>query len=148
MWISRWLLLLAGVVALAAVHTDYDRKADFARYRTYSWIGVRGDSGVQAAVDAQLAAKGWTRVASGGDASVAAIAKDTVKSFYDGYPGWGWNGWGANGTAATPEQAGSLTVDVFDARTKKLIWRGTATDTKQLDRVVAEMFDKFPPKRD
>ena len=157
----------AACVAFAAVHTDYDHKADFGRYHTYSWIGVRAGNSlwqdrIAGAVDSQLAAKGWTRVASGGDASVAAMGKvserDTMQTFYDGFPGWGWNGWGGMGTATTnvvPEQVGNLTVDVFDSGTKKLIWRGTSSDTlsakpekndKKLDHAVAEMFDHFPPK--
>jgi hypothetical protein len=159
--------LICSAVAFAAVHTDYDHKADFGRFRTYSWIGVRAGNSlwqdrIAAAVDSQLAAKGWTRVASGGEASVAALGKvderDTLQTFYNGLPGWGWNGWGASGTAATntaPEAVGNLTVDVFDSGTKKLLWRGTATETlsakpekndKKLERAVAEMFDHFPPK--
>jgi hypothetical protein len=40
-------LLAAAIVAFAAakITTDYDHHADFSRYHTYSWIGVRaGDS--------------------------------------------------------------------------------------------------------
>ena len=50
------------------------------------------------AVDSQLAAKGWTRVDSGGDAAVSAFGKvserGTLQTFYNGFPGWGWRGWG------------------------------------------------------
>jgi hypothetical protein len=44
-------------------------------------------------------------------------------------------------------------VDIFDTPTLKLIWRGVASDTlsgkpekdeKKLEKVVAEMFKKFP----
>jgi hypothetical protein len=171
MRISRFLLPLAAaaacVVAFAAVQTDYDHHADFGRYHTYSWIGVRAGNSlwqdrITSAVDSQLAAKGWTRVNSGGDASVSAFGRvnerDTMQTFYDGYPGWGWTGWGGMGTVKTqvvPEAVGALNVDVFDSATKKLIWRGTASDTlsskpdkndKKLDHAVEEMFDHFPPK--
>lgn len=171
MRISRFLvpaaIAAACVVAFAAVHTDYDHHADFGRYHSYSWIGVRAGNSlwqdrIQSAIDSQLAAKGWTRVGSGGDASVAAFGKvnerDTMQTFYNGFPGWGWMGWGGMGTATTqvvPEAVGTLNVDVFDSGTKKLIWRGTSSDTlsekpekndKKLDHAVAEMFDHFPPK--
>src|SRR5215475_9455108 len=90
-------LLATAVLAFAAAHisADYDHHADFSRYRTYSWIGVRaGDSlwqdRIQSAVEGQLAAKGWTRVPSGGDAAVSAIGRvnerDTIQTFYDGFP--------------------------------------------------------------
>jgi hypothetical protein len=166
--ISRILIpaaLLAGL-AIAKVSTDYDHKADFSRYHTYSWIGVRTANSlwqerIMGAVDSQLAAKGWTKVGSGGEASISAFGKtverDNMQTFYDGFPGWGWHGWGGMGTATTtviPERVGNLTIDVFDSTTKKLIWRGTASDTlsskpekndKKLDKAVEEMFEHFPP---
>jgi hypothetical protein len=169
----RYTLLLAGLAAAlvafaaAKVTTDYDHHADFSRYHTYSWIGVSaGDqlwqSRIQGAVDSSLASKGWTRVASGGDASVAAhgraTERDTLQTFYDGFPGWGWRGWGGMTTATTyvvPEEVGALTVDVFDGATKNLIWRAQATETlsskpehneHKLDEAVQKMFDKFPPR--
>jgi hypothetical protein len=113
------------------------------------------------AVDSQLAAKGWTKVASGGDAAVSAFGRvtqqDTLQTFYDGFPGWGWRGWAGMGTATTeviPENVGNLTVDIFDGSTKQLIWRGRAAkllsdkpekNEKKLDDAVADMFKHFPP---
>ncbi|MDR3700119.1 MAG: DUF4136 domain-containing protein [Candidatus Sulfopaludibacter sp.] len=164
--------VLASAVALcAAVRTDYDHKADFGHYRTYSWIGVRaGDSlwqdRITSAVDSALAAKGWTKVPSGGEATVSAFGRtreqDTLQTFYDGFPGWGWDaGWWGGGmdmgestTQVVPERVGNLTVDIFDANTKKLIWRGVASDAvgdnpekneKKMDKTVDDMFKKFPP---
>jgi hypothetical protein len=168
--IARLLLpavLGAVCVAFAAVQTDYDHKADFSRYHTYSWIGVRAGNSlwqdrIMGAVDSQLAAKGLTKVASGGDMAVSAFGKtseqDTLQTFYDGFPGWGWMGWGGTGTATTtaiPERVGTLNVDIFDGASKHLIWRGTSTETlsskpekndKKLEHAVTEMFDHFPPK--
>ena len=157
-----------ALAAFAAdTQTDYDHKADFSRYKTYSWIGVRASNSlwqdrIKGQVDSALAAKGWTRVDSNGDAAVSAFGKttqqDTLQTFYSGYPGWGWSGWGGMSTATTsviPERVGSLVVDIFDGQTKKLVWRGTASDTlsdkpekndKKLEHAVSEMFDKFPPK--
>jgi hypothetical protein len=74
--------------------------------------------------------------------------------------GWGWRGFGGMGmgestTTVDDTPVGSLNVDLFDSRTKKLIWRGTASqtlsdkpekNTEKLDKAVAEMFRKFPPK--
>lgn len=162
--------IMAGAAGIlfAAVHTDYDKKADFSRYHTYSWIGVRaGDSlwqdRITNAVDNALQAKGWQKVASGGDASVSAFGrtaeKDTIETFYNGFPGWGWRAswWGMGSTTTTvlPEKVGNLTVDVFDGSNKQLIFRGRASETvsgkpekneKKMDEAVNEMFKKFPPK--
>jgi Domain of unknown function (DUF4136) len=159
-------LVCAAVVAFAAVSTDYDHHADFSRYHTYSWIGVNAGNSlwqdrIMNAVDSQLAAKGWTKVASGGDAAISAFGKtterDTLQTFYDGFPGWGWRGWGGMGMATTdvvPERVGNLTVDIFDGSSKQLIWRGTASEAiggkpekneKKMDHEVEDMFKHFPP---
>lgn len=73
--ISRTLPVIAAFAAAlyADVATDYNHKVDFGRYHTYSWIGVKAGNQlwqdrIMSAVDSQLAAKGWTKVASGGDA--------------------------------------------------------------------------------
>lgn len=166
----KFIIPMAAVfvcAAWAAHSVDYDHHADFGRYHTYSWIGVRAGNSlwqdrITSAVNSQLSAKGWTMVPSGGDAAVSAFGKvtqqDTLQTFYDGFPGWGWRGWGGMGMATTetvPEQVGNLTVDIFDGNTKHLIWRGMASDSlsgkpekndKKLDKAVADLFEKFPPK--
>ena len=157
---------LLGVVSLAfavSVHTDYDHKADFGHYRTYSWIGVNAGNSlwqdrIMGAVDSQLAAKGLTRVDSGGDVAVSSFGKtteqDTMETFYNGFPGWRWGGFGTATTEVIPQRVGNITVDLFDGASKRLLWRGTATDTlsskpdkndKKLEHAVQEMFDHFPP---
>ena len=95
-----------------AVRTDYDHKADFGRYHTYSWVGVKaGDSAsqdrVMQAVDSALAAKGWQRVPSGGDAAVAATesvsADYTVDTFLETpLSGYHWQEEWVQTTGATP----------------------------------------------
>ncbi len=156
-----------ALIALAAeVHTDYDHKADFEKYHTYSWIQAKASDSlwedrIMGAVDSQLATKGWTKVASGGDASVAAVGttrnEPTFTTFYDGMPGWRWRGFSATTATTTVDynRVGTLVVDVFDSGTKQLLWRGVASDTlsskpdkndKKLDEAVQKMFDKFPPK--
>jgi hypothetical protein len=158
---------ISACVAWASVSTDYDHHADFSRYHTYYWIGVKAGNSlwqdrIMSAVNAQLAAKGWTMNQGSGDAGVSAFGhvneQDTLQTFYDGFPGWGWRGWAGMGAATTeaiPEKVGNLTVDIFDGDTKQLIWRGQATDTlsgkpdkndKKLDHSVEDMFKKFPPK--
>jgi len=159
---------IAACLAFAAdISTDYDHHADFGRYHSYSWIGVRAGNSlwqgrIMQAVDSALAAKGWTKRESGGDAAVSAFGKtqeqDTLQTFYDGFPGWGWRGWGGGmgmaTTTAVPERIGTLNVDIFDGNTKQLVWRGTAQNTlsakpekndQKLDHAVDEMFKHFPP---
>lgn len=158
---------ISACVVWASVSTDYDHKADFSKYHTYYWIGVKAGNSlwqdrIMSAVNAQLTAKGWTLSQGSGDAGVSAFGhvneQDNLQTFYDGFPGWGWRGFGGMGTATTevvPEKVGNLTVDIFDGNTKQLIWRGQSTETlsakpekndKKLDNAVSDMFKKFPPK--
>ena len=63
-------LLCAGASFGQQVKTDYDRGADFSQYKTYSWEKVQTQnplwvSRIKQAVNADLAAKGWTPVSFG-----------------------------------------------------------------------------------
>jgi hypothetical protein len=119
---------------------------------------------IKSAVNASLGAKGWTMVDSGGDVSIVAmeITKDqqTLNTLYDGFGGgWGWRRFGGGGfgestTTTETYKVGTLVVDLFDTKTKELIWRGNASDTlsnnsnkniKNLDKEVEKMFKQFPP---
>ena len=161
------MLLLAGKLSAAQVKTDYDRNADFGQYKTYSWEQVKTQDPlnvdrIKNAVNTTLAAKGWTQVASGGDVSVMAIEitrnQQTLNTYYDGFGGgWRWRGFGGMGEATTTTETykfGTLVVDLFDAKTKQLVWRGNSSDTlsnnsnkniQNLDKDVEKMFKKFPP---
>jgi len=166
---SAALVAVSACLLFASVHTDYDHKADFSRYHSYSWIGVNAGNSIwqeriTQAVDSALSAKGWSKVQGGGDAAVSALGKtterDNLETFYTGFPGWGWRAgwWGGMGTTETqvvPERIGTLTVDLFDGNTKQLIFRGQSSDTlsgnaekndKKMEHAVDEMFKKFPTK--
>jgi hypothetical protein len=174
MKVQRAVLVLMGVVLLFAaklsagqVKTDYDRSANFGQYKTYSWEQVKTRDPLDAdriknAVNTALAAKGWTLVNTGGDVSVVAMEmthnQQTLNTFYDGFGGgWRWRGFGGLGEATTTTETykvGTLVVDLFDARTKQLIWRGDSSDTlsnnsnkniQSLDKDVEKMFKQFPP---
>jgi Domain of unknown function (DUF4136) len=149
------------------VKTDYDRTANFSQYKTFSWEKVQTADPlwvgrIKAAVDAALAAKGWTQVESGGDISIVAIEMNrnhqTLNTFYDDFGGgFRWRGFGGFGeSTTTPETytVGTLVVDLFDAKTKDLVWRGVSSgmlsdksnkNIENLNRGVHKLFQHFPP---
>jgi hypothetical protein len=163
------MLLFAGKLSAQDVKTDYDRKADFGKYKTYSWEQIKTKNPLDADrikndVNGVLAAKGWTQVNSGGDVSIVAMEiarnQQTLNTFYDGLGGgWGWRGFGGGGfgeatTTTDTYKVGTLVLDLFGAKTKQLLWRGTSSDTlsnnsekniKNLDKGVEKMFKQFPP---
>ena len=160
-------LLLAKASFAQQVKTDYDRAANFSQYKTYSWEKVQTPDPlwvdrIKAAVDTTLAAKGWTQVGSGGDISIIAMEMNqdhqTLNTFYDDFGGgWRWRGFGGFGESTTTSdtyRVGTLVVDLFDAKTKNLVWRGVSSGTlsnksdkniENLKRGVQKMFQHFPP---
>ena len=163
------MLLFAGRLSAQDVKTDYDHNADFTQYKTYSWEHVQTKDPlfidrIKSAVNAALAAKGWTQVDSGGDVSIIAIQttqdQQTLNTFYDGFGGgWGWRRFGGGGfgeatTTTETYKVGTLVVDLYDSKTKQLLFRGTSSDTlsnnsnkntENLDKGVEKIFKKFPP---
>ena len=165
---ALFFVTLLGAALAQQVKTDFDHQANFSQYKTYSWQEIKPTNSlwnarIKSAIDAQLAAKGWTQVDNGGDVAIVAIATShterTLQTFYDGMGGgWRWRGFGGMGDATTTEQdykEGTLLVDMYDGKTKQLIWRGSAedmvsnkpeTNEKNLNKGVAKMFKKFPPQ--
>jgi hypothetical protein len=161
-------LVVAAVSFAQDVKSDYDHSANFSQYKTFSWEKVQTKDPlmvdrIKDAVNSALSAKGWTLVPSGGDVEVFAIEttqdQQTLDTFYNGFGGgrrWGGFGGGFGDATTTVDtyKVGTLVVDLFDAKTEKLIWRSSASDTlssnadkntKNLDKGVNKMFQHFPP---
>ncbi len=160
-------LMFAAVSFAQHVKTDYDHNVNFGQYKTYSWEKVQTKDPllvdrIKAAVNGALAAKGWTEVPAGGDVEVFAIEttqnQQTLDTFYNGFGGgrrWGFGGgFGDATTTVETYKVGTLVVDLFDAKTEKVIWRSSSSDTlsdkadkntKNLDKGVEKMFKNFPP---
>ncbi|WP_428660712.1 DUF4136 domain-containing protein [Runella sp.] len=76
---------------------------------------------------------------------------------YMGWGRWGWRGWspgywGWGRTRTETYQDGTLVVDMVDARSKKLVWRGSienaitspANITERLPKEVNKILEKYP----
>jgi uncharacterized protein DUF4136 len=156
--------LFAGKLSAQQVKTDYDRGANFGQYKTYSWEQIKTQDPlmvdrIKSAVKTTLAAKGFTEVPSDGDLSLVAMEttrdQQTLDTFYNNFGGgWRWGGFGDATTTTETYKVGTLVVDLFDTKTKTLVWRGSASDTlsnksekniDNLDKGVEKMFKKFPP---
>jgi len=155
-------LLVAGVLA-AGVDVDYDRSADFAKYTDYAWqegtpAGGLMQKRIVAAIDHELAADGLERAE--GEAGLYVVTHASVDSEQRievddfGYMGRR-RGWGGMTTVDVQDVAvGTLVVDLIDADSGDLVWRGLASEAlsskaekneKKINKAVMKMFKKFPP---
>ena len=171
------LLLTAGSALSQDVRYKFDKTADFSKFKTYVWVAIKNaapvddltDKQIKAALDAQLAQKGLTKVEGdntdlfiGYQVAVGSQQQLTVYSSGWGYgPGWYGGGWyGPTGGITTGQTStiytGQLDVDLYDAAKRELVWRGVASKTldpkakpekrqKNLDKAVAKLMKNYPP---
>jgi hypothetical protein len=160
-------LFLSATVFALDIHTDFDHHVNFSKYHTYSWLKVKADNSlwqqrIKNDVDSALQGLGLKEVPSGGELEVTAVGtvqnQQEYQTFYNNFgPGWWWGGFGPNiaTTAPVNYRVGTLVVDLYDPTTKRLIWRGTATNSlsgdpstnaHRLEDAVNTMIatDKFP----
>jgi uncharacterized protein DUF4136 len=165
-FLSTVSLMMLGAVALAQTVTyDFDKGASFGRYKTYAW--VRGTNvndelshkRIVRAIDAQLATKGFARVerTENPDVLVAyhASFENELQINATGYGGIRWN---RSGTARVEEiPVGTLAVDMVDANTNTIVWRGMASREidvkaspekreKNINKAAEKLLKNYPPK--
>jgi hypothetical protein len=153
---------MAGSALANTVTTDYDHHVDFSKYKTFMWVQEPNPQEafmkdrIMKSVNIQLQARGMRLVTEGADMAigshVATEERHTWDTYYTG--GWGW-GWDGSWTAVERTyEVGTLTVDLFDAKAKKLVWQGNATDdvhtkpehqTREYEKQVEKMFKAYPP---
>jgi len=149
--LSVVLLAAAAGGALAQdVRYNFDKAANFASFKTYKWVNIKGatqlselaDKQVKSAVDAELTKKGLTKSESdNADLFIgyqAAIGQEKEYTSFDtgwGYgPGWHGGGWYGGGGGMTTGQTstiyiGQLALDMYASSPKTLVWRGAASKT-------------------
>jgi hypothetical protein len=156
------LVLLLAVVARAdKVTSDYDHTANFGNYKTFMWIHPPETNDpfmqqrIMNSVNAHLKIRGLRQVSEGADmavgANLATEEKHTWETYYSGSD-WGWGGGWATTEMKTYE-VGTLTVDLFDAESHKMLWQGVGIDkisskpekeTKDYNKQIEKMFKTFP----
>jgi len=169
------LLFAAGCSAASGVRIQADRNpaADFSRYARYAWatapIGggewpARNDRTafdwkVRSLVDEQLAQRGYGRgVPEQADVLVDYRVSTEDREVADTFTDYARYR-SAGGSAGLGEayikgyQEGTLIVEVLDARTRKLVWYGSATAVvnpelreKRLPDAIRRMFERFPAR--
>ncbi|MBS0419446.1 MAG: DUF4136 domain-containing protein [Proteobacteria bacterium] len=180
LWLISVTLCLSALAACTtlSVGSDYDRDASFAGYHTFSvmqrahqdvhnpLVVTRADD----AIRAELIRKGYQQAtdASTADFSVDFTIGSKERTDVNAYPdpyfgtGWGWGRrgwWGGqywgNNLDVRQYREGTLSIDIFDAKTHRPVWHGWAK--KELNRsdiqnseepirtAVAAVLARFPP---
>ena len=150
--------LAVGLMSVAAgaqsVVVSHDEAVDFSAFKTYALgpVTVTGDTDsltvqrIVSAVDRQMSAIGLRKVDTNPDVRVATEHWRGVS-----YPYW----WSKQYSGYDVRRifAGRVVVEMIDARTEKVVFRGTAEDTVSLkasrnerkaDEAVAEIFEESP----
>jgi len=146
------LLLAMGSSLAQDVRYNFDKSADFSKFKTYKWVPIKDaskvsdlvDKQIKEAIDAELATKGLTKV-DGDDANLyigyqpAVGTEKQFNSYSTGWgygPGWGggWYGYGGMGSTTTTGSTstiykGQLALDMYDSANHNLVWRGVASKT-------------------
>lgn len=169
-------LLLVGLVAgcAAPVHVEYN-SASYTQWHNFAWEAPKQgavknpilDSGilstrVEKAVSETLAGAGYSKVAKPDEADFLVTYHTAMQlrnqpqpsiSFAYGTFGPGFNTLFLTQPGPQQVKEGSLIIDVIDAKTRKLVWRGWITSgllqsnysQQAVDRAVHRIFSKFPP---
>ena len=151
--------LLAGCASQPKVLSDYDKSADFAKYRTFGFVTqVGADSTefrslavqtMQAAATRQMEMRGYA-LSDTPDLVINFTGKieektdvESVPAPYYG-PGWGYGGfygapyggWGGVGTQVTTRRynVGTLVMDIVDREKRQAVFQGSVSDvvTKEM----------------
>jgi Domain of unknown function (DUF4136) len=159
--------VLTGCAATMTVGSHVEPAAGFSSYQTFAWDAPdalpAGDprlttniffrDHVEGAVEKQLAMRGLRQVTALPDLRIHYHANIQAR-FEVGLD----HQYAASSGSAEPQLAefeqGTLVVDVMDARTSRLVWRGWAQDAidaadsdrlhHQIDEAVPMMFRQFP----
>ena len=152
-------IAVASLVAAGAYADNFesDPSAPFATYKTYAWTSGTPspdpitERRIHAAVEAQMSAK-VIRLAAPDETPDIYVATHVVTQ-----GGAKTSTLSAASGAATIEPArysqGALVIDVFDAHTQKMAWRGVASGTEsdkpsknadKIEKALIKLFQRYP----
>jgi hypothetical protein len=161
--LSAMLLCIASTIVVGQqVSVNYNHSASFAQYHTYAF-GSNNVNQIQNSILAQVAqqdintamqGKGLQMVQENQNPDIILTANGGMRQ-QTSYSAWGMRGIGGGMGGITPEQnvEGTMVVDLYDAKTQSLIWRGIAQNTlnnngnknqQMVEKAVRKMFKQWP----
>ena len=168
--------VLLAFVACSTVKIgyDYDKSADFSKYKTYAFseetmkmpINQLNRDRLIKATEAEMAAKGFTKSDNPDailDLRIKGEEVQTATATTTGGYGYGYGRWGYGGGFSTTQVnydkyvEGSLFITLVDKATEKIVWQGTGKKTldenasaqkkeENINYAVKQIFTNYPPK--
>jgi hypothetical protein len=177
--------LVAGCGSSIELNNDFDQQLDFSQFKTFQWVPSKASDGsgqsaqqtsglieerIKNAVIDQLTQKGMVQNATDPDVLVIYHAgtqdKVDITDYGYSYGGYGRYGGayggpygaGGGGISTYNYTEGTLIIDIIDASTKQLAWRGSGTGvlddnpsaqqiTENINKAVAAILSQYPPKK-
>ena len=169
-------LLLLSACSSLKVTQHYDEEADFSKYKAFFMLPPDPSIDIHVnrydkelllrSIADEMKSRGYTQNEASGDLSVNMFVilddKTGITNYTSFYTmgGWGYYypfgyGYGGGNYQYTITK-GTLIIDVFDHRSKKLLWQGVGIGTveedqlrrqKNLPRVVEKIFWKYPVQK-
>ena len=158
-------LLAAHGVFAQKITVEFDRNADFSKFKTFAIRDGQLNSRspalnselvkkrIESDIERAMTAKGLEVTTGKADLNIAYRFGSARKMEIESYPA-GWYGLGTR-IVRVPFAEGTLVIDLRDPTTRSLVWRGIASEEKsdatkiegKLDDMVKKSFDKYPPKK-
>lgn len=163
--VALWAVAICLISTIAVgqqVSVNYNHNQSFSQYHSYAW-GSNNTNQIQNSILAQVAqqdidsalqGKGWQKVQESQNPDVIVTANGGMKQ-QTSYSAWGMRGIGGGMGGITPEQSveATMIVDLYEAKSQSLIWRGIAQNTlsnngnknqQTVEKAVQKMFKQWP----
>jgi hypothetical protein len=151
-----------AVAAGQQVSVNYNHNQSFSGFHTYAW-GSNNTNQIQNSILAQVAqqdidtalqGKGLQKVQESQKPDLILTANGGMRQ-QTSYSAWGMRGIGGGMGGITPQQnvEATLIVDLYNAGTQSLVWRGIAQDTlsnngnknqQLVQKAIQKMFNQWP----
>ena len=146
------------------VSVNYNHEVDFSQFHTYAWGSNNANAikdsilaqQAQQDINAAMQSKGFTMVQENQNPDLLLTANGGMRE-QTSWNAWGMRGWGGGMGSITPEQnvEGTMIVDLFNAKSQELVWRGIAENTlsnkgnknqEMVRKAVDKMFKQWPKR--
>jgi hypothetical protein len=168
--LSVVVLFLVVSCASVSINSDYDKKVDFSKYKTYAFYKTGIDKveisdldkkRILRSIEEEMTLKGFAKSEAPDllvNINTKAEKNVNVNQFQSAFGygwGFGWNPYFGMNYNVNSSTEGVLTIDLIDASKKELVWQGegvgylTQNTNKKDENIkcfVTRILSQYPPK--